>query len=632
MHPRSFLILLVFLAQLNICHARLYSEKEKNDTLHVTDTFSHIDLSRYSTIYTDSNCTNFNGETNKQLSSLDEHWLLKLRSTGYIRFWIKFTVQNNSDKHIAAILNCGVHPLVKITEGNPPGSINEAGFFSYQNSGLHTLYGIPLTLQANSVQSFVIEISSLYKMQTAISPELFSTLKYAENEIANERSRKPTFAIQLLLLGGIFVLSIFNLAQFMSNRDSAYLFYSLYSFSLFLYIERSLELSNDMRIVSQVIPTYFHDSVNFYTLLIGIFYMLFLKRFLNPVKPSWLLKVANGFLYLLLTAIFLVFFIHLFRSDNFFPTRFNMLVTFLPFISFTIIAIILIPECKKKILPRYIIAGSFLIMAGGLIQVFLNNYSNQFMSRIFAPVTYLEIGALGELFFFALGLGYKRKQLEKEKKNAELQKMTSELQLLRTQMNPHFIFNCLNSIKLYAEKNDMEAATTYLSKFSRLMRLVLENSKNSQITLKQEIETIRLYLDMEAMRFKEKLQYQIIVDKNADPEYTELPPMLIQPYVENAIWHGLMHKEGGGLITVHVSEQDEMLVISVKDNGIGREKAAALKSRLATTHKSFGMNITGERLELLNAKNKTNANISVNDLYENGVATGTEVIIKIPVG
>jgi sensor histidine kinase YesM len=137
---------------------------------------------------------------------------------------------------------------------------------------------------------------------------------------------------------------------------------------------------------------------------------------------------------------------------------------------------------------------------------------------------------------------------------------------------------------------------------------------------------------MEAMRFKEKLQYQIIVDKNADPEYTELPPMLIQPYVENAIWHGLMHKEGGGLITVHVSEQDEMLVISVKDNGIGREKAAALKSRLATTHKSFGMNITGERLELLNAKNKTNANISVNDLYKNGVATGTEVIIKIPVG
>ena len=262
--------------------------------------------------------------------------------------------------------------------------------------------------------------------------------------------------------------------------------------------------------------------------------------------------------------------------------------------------------------------------------MFFNNYSKEFMSRIFAAVTYLEMGALGELFFFALGLGYKRKQLEKEKKNAELQKMMSELQLLRTQMNPHFIFNCLNSIKLYAEKNDIEAATSYLFRFSRLMRLVLENSKSGQITLKQEIETIRLYLDMESMRFKEKLQYKIVVDKNTDPEYTEVPPMLIQPYVENAIWHGLMHKEDGGLITIHVSEQDETLIISVKDNGIGRKKAGELKSMSAITHKSFGMNITGERLALLNAEYKINANVSVNDLYENGVAAGTEVIIKIP--
>ncbi|MFT3902171.1 MAG: histidine kinase [Niabella sp.] len=224
-------------------------------------------------------------------------------------------------------------------------------------------------------------------------------------------------------------------------------------------------------------------------------------------------------------------------------------------------------------------------------------------------------------------------RLENERQTAVLnQKMANiELAALRSQMNPHFIFNCLNSIRLYAAKNDSQAATLYLTKFSNLIRLVLENSKSEKVSLAREIGTIQLYLDMEEMRFKEKLHYQIVVDKSIDGEYIELPPMLIQPYVENAIWHGLMHKDKGGEISIHISEKDDTLVISVKDNGIGREKAEALKSRSATAHKSFGMNITNERLQLINKKHNVNAGVQVNDLYEDGIACGTEVIIKIPV-
>jgi tetratricopeptide (TPR) repeat protein len=230
-------------------------------------------------------------------------------------------------------------------------------------------------------------------------------------------------------------------------------------------------------------------------------------------------------------------------------------------------------------------------------------------------------------------------QLEKERaqqkqRESEFERKVSDAALhsLRSQMNPHFIFNCLNSIKLYAVENNQEAATSYLGKFSRLMRLVLENSKSDRITLHQEVETLRLYIEMEAMRFKEKLHYKIDLADNMDMDYIEIPPMLIQPYIENAIWHGLMPKENGGTLVVSFRCEDNSLKITVTDNGVGRAMAAELKSKSATAHRSFGMSITHERMELINQMNNTSMSVIVNDLHdEQGNATGTEVIIDIPI-
>ncbi|RAI77267.1 sensor histidine kinase [Spirosoma telluris] len=121
----------------------------------------------------------------------------------------------------------------------------------------------------------------------------------------------------------------------------------------------------------------------------------------------------------------------------------------------------------------------------------------------------------------------------------------TEMTALRAQMNPHFIFNCLNSIKLYATENDAAKASDYLTKFSRLIRLVLENSRSERVTLQNELDALQLYLTMEAMRFKAKLNFRIDMAPAIDAEFIEIPPLLLQPYVENAIWHGLMHKESG---------------------------------------------------------------------------------------
>jgi LytS/YehU family sensor histidine kinase/ligand-binding sensor domain-containing protein len=224
------------------------------------------------------------------------------------------------------------------------------------------------------------------------------------------------------------------------------------------------------------------------------------------------------------------------------------------------------------------------------------------------------------------------------KKNSEELQRTldllkgAQLEALRSQMNPHFIFNCLNSIKLYTTQNDTVAASNYLTKFSKLIRMALENSRSETITLAAELEALELYIEMEAMRFKDKLKYTIDINENVDSEFIEISPLLLQPYVENAIWHGLMHKEEGGYIHIHVSlvPQKQILVITIKDNGVGREKSAELKSKTAMAQKSFGTKVTGERLDLINQIYKTGASVVTGDVIENNVVAGTLVTIKIP--
>lgn len=233
-----------------------------------------------------------------------------------------------------------------------------------------------------------------------------------------------------------------------------------------------------------------------------------------------------------------------------------------------------------------------------------------------------------------------RARAEQEKQKTQMmlmeteQKMTEvEMQALRAQMNPHFIFNCLNSINRYIVKSDQATASLYLTRFARLIRLILDNSNSKNVILSHELEALKLYIEMEALRFDKKFDYSIDVDKTVNPDNVEVPPLIIQPYVENAIWHGLLHKEMPGCLCISVSMPEEnMLECIIEDNGVGRQKAKDLKSKSATTRKSLGMKLTEDRLTLLNRYAELNATIDIIDLSNgNGEATGTKVILKIPV-
>lgn len=228
-----------------------------------------------------------------------------------------------------------------------------------------------------------------------------------------------------------------------------------------------------------------------------------------------------------------------------------------------------------------------------------------------------------------------RRELEQRKKEQQLtelqqQKAELEMQALRAQMNPHFIFNSLNSINMFILENNKLQASEYLSKFSRLIRLILQNSQETFIPLEKELEALQLYLELEALRFDNKFEYKIAVDEDIDTAMLKVPPLIIQPYAENAIWHGLMHKQEKGHLEIGLYEKDETLFCKITDDGVGRKRALALKSKSSMVNKSMGMRITGDRIASLQ-KNKTNF-ISITDLVlPDGNPGGTEVLIKIPV-
>jgi len=217
---------------------------------------------------------------------------------------------------------------------------------------------------------------------------------------------------------------------------------------------------------------------------------------------------------------------------------------------------------------------------------------------------------------------------DEHKREADFRSLVSETEMkaLRAQMNPHFIFNSLNSINDYIARHDTDTATLYTTKFARLMRIVLENSEHREVSLADDLKALELYMQLEALRMGKKMQYDIVIDPEIDPEHTMVPPLLLQPFVENAIWHGLVHKKEGGHITITIGQQDGMLYCSVQDNGIGRKQSEVINAgKTAPGKKSLGMKITGERIQIINRVKNAQAEVRFEDLEE-----GTQVLVKLP--
>lgn len=257
---------------------------------------------------------------------------------------------------------------------------------------------------------------------------------------------------------------------------------------------------------------------------------------------------------------------------------------------------------------------------------------------LFVSIIISILALLSLLFYISQFKLKKRTEIAELKLNETENKLvlerkyrTAELKALKSQMNPHFLFNAFNSIQEFIILNKKEIASEYLGKFSDLMRLYLEQSRNSEIALEEELRSLSLYLELEKVRFGDSFDFDISVEKNLDKFSTHVPPLIIQPFVENSLKHGLLHKKLDRKLWVGFTSENNILICKIIDNGIGRRQSALLNKNRIKTHKSFAISSIESRIALLNINREKDITLAINDLYDKeDNALGTEVILTIP--
>ena len=223
----------------------------------------------------------------------------------------------------------------------------------------------------------------------------------------------------------------------------------------------------------------------------------------------------------------------------------------------------------------------------------------------------------------------KKAEAEKTEVNQKIAEL--ELTALRSQMNPHFMFNSLNSIKDFILHAQPQKAAEYLSDFAHLIRTILQHSRQKRITLQEELETLMLYIELEQLRFDQRFQLHCMVGEDVAMDDVKIPPMLLQPYIENAIWHGLMHKKEPGNLTLQFVRNNGAIHCIIEDDGVGRDKAMELKSLSARRYKSMGMGITKDRIQIINSMESLGISVEIKDkMLDNGDPAGTRVTVTIP--
>jgi len=243
----------------------------------------------------------------------------------------------------------------------------------------------------------------------------------------------------------------------------------------------------------------------------------------------------------------------------------------------------------------------------------------------FLRTVLLVLVLVAVFIFLVLMLRHNNEKLRLKQRSTNL-----EMQALRAQMNPHFIFNCLTAINHFILNNDTDKASDYLTRFSRLIRLVLINSEKATVTLEEELTLTKLYLEMEQLRFANSFDYDLRYDAAIQPSMVKVPSFILQPFCENAIWHGLLHKEGKGKLTIDLAMKGRLMVCTISDNGIGRTRAAAMKENVTSSKVSFGLKLTTDRLAIFNGQKGQSGSFVIEDLTDDSRhAAGTRVTIKI---
>ncbi|WP_223034962.1 sensor histidine kinase [Hanstruepera marina] len=413
------------------------------------------------------------------------------------------------------------------------------------------------------------------------------------------------------IFSGICIIMFFlTLAFYIYSQRQEFLYYMLYVLFLLLYLNSEVFKLHEVFFGSYGLLSYAFFQIS--QMAINLCYILFIIHYLNTKTTYKRLHVAlKAIAYLLVFLIILdaFFFGFNYLIGHIYLLRFEQLIMTV----FGLVGMIYLIWKSVNKLAYFVVIGSFFYMAGALALLF------------FSDARYMIAGSTLEVLIFASGLAYKIQEEFKQKLRYQEEAIRNKNKALRAQINPHFIFNALSSIQHFITDNNKTGALKYLSKFSRLTRNILESSMESRIVLSDEIKMINDYLALEALRFDNSFKYEIIIAPKVEQDIIEIPMLIIQPFIENAIIHGLLNKKSKDKsLVIKFNDKQTYLECIIDDNGIGREAAQKFKRH---TNKSRGLEVTEERLK---TNNQSDCNIEVIDKYDaNNLAAGTRVIIKI---
>lgn len=552
-------------------------------------------------------------------------------------YWLRFSVENLSNDTLDLLLTTGLHQstqlfsvkdkkLIKIGEAQERFSKNQRPFRSDDQY-------IPIRFLPKSSYQFYAKINDYPREDFSIQVVLcrrFTANLHKLNAFYNEYVYLIAYGF---LISVLFFVALFVFMFYLLDRQIYYLYYAAYTISIGLFNLWEYEHSPYIHLIfNQLQFLKFTGNSNIYVLLTHIFYFLFIFEFLELKNHFPLL--AKIFRWVIISlSIFLIadiFILFVLKRLDWSTQLYWIFQDIFPILNLTLLFMIF--RAKGRV-ARNIQIGSTFLMIGALAG-FLTHYFDNLNLILFRinPSLLFAAGTLLEVFFFSIAIGIKSYNIQKEQKSLHKSMMESELRTLRSQINPHFVFNSLNSIKSYILTHRSTEASEYLTDFSTLMRSILQYSKEQLISLNNELETSLLYISLEKRRFEENFLFNYQLDSEIDTEEIMIPPMLLQPYIENAIKHGLMNKDGFRILSLRVlAEGKSYIRIEIEDNGIGREKASLLRKN-TPKHQSMGMGINDERIHLLGQSNDFYIDIQIEDKKsDTNNSEGTKVIIRIPI-
>lgn len=535
-----------------------------------------------------------------------------------------------------------------------------------------------LVIPAHTSYTTLLEKRQARNSNYIHTAQLIDTELHAQDVKAFFYSIKGHYYFRIFFIGILAFLFLFTLSQYIQHKDLAYLYYSGYILVMLVYFMERHEANPYFNLFFSHNSWLFNSNgggePSYYAQFSFVFYLLFTIEFLD-LKNKY--RRLHSYFKGLIILILILYFIHLIMlvMDVKPSIIFNYYYTYRAILNLPlIIALIWIAVRIRTRLALFFILGSTILTLSMIIPQFAYLIEKNIGGSFFSDnMTWMQIGILFECFLFSTGLGYKSKiafeerdrmqqeLISKSAENialtskynneleAEVKAKTSELfiqkeqllkaeyekdlinleaQLLQSRMNPHFIYNCLNSIKYFALSRSAEDTADYITDFSTLMRSILEHSKESLISLNQEVYFIKKYLAIESRRFDSRFSYKLSIDPELDLDNLYIPPMILQPIIENAIVHGLLPKDKLGHLDISFSVGSSIIDIEIIDNGVGRQLKNSIVEQKQFAHKtSLSTVITTSRLENIFKSHKLKINFLIKDLSN---PTGTLATIQLP--